>query len=304
MSTLEITYEIIAPIFLVVGCAALVDRVFNVEPSGLSRMVIYLFTPFLVFDGMANTELKAGEAGQLIGTALGMSLGVALVAWLVARVAGYDRQLESAFVLTATVINAGNYGLPLNRLAFGEAGEERALVFFVVTVVVTNTLGVYLASRGSASGREALLNVFKVPLPYAALLGVLVNVGDVTLPGPVAEASSIIAQAAIPGMLGVLGIQLSRTSLQHVRDKLRPVLIASGLRLVVAPAIALGFVVALGMSGLTRDVSLVQSAMPTAVIGGVLAAEFGSDTEFVTATILISTLASMATLSLLLSWLL
>ena len=67
--------------------------------------------------------------------------------------------------------------------------------------------------------------------------------------------------------------------------------------------IAVALVMLLNMNGVTRQVSLVQSAMPTAVIGGVLATEFGGreDAEFVTSVILLSTALSMLTLSILLS---
>lgn len=301
METLRITYEIIVPIFLVVGLAAVVDRVFHIEPSGLSRLVVYLFTPFLVFDGLVNSELTAGEAGQLALIAMGTQLVVALVAWWVARLAGFDGMLAPAFIMTVTLINAGNYGIPLNQLAFGDSGEDRAIIFFVMTVLVTNTLGVFLASSGSVSTRQALRNVLIVPLPYAAALGLLVNLSGWEFTGPAADASSILAQAAIPGMLAVLGIQLSRTSLETARANIRPALMASALRLAVAPAIALALTVLLGTSGLSRKVSLMQSAMPTAVISGVLATEFGADVAFVTATILISTVLSIGTLSVLLT---
>jgi predicted permease len=78
-------------------------------------------------------------------------------------------------------------------------------------------------------------------------------------------------------------------------------LLASGIRLLAAPLIALALALALGVSGLTRQVSIVQSAMPTAVFSGVLATEFGNDSDFVTAVILVSTLLSILTLSVLLS---
>ena len=39
-------------------------------------------------------------------------------------------------ILTAVLINAGNYGIPLNKFAFGDRGEERALIYFVMTVVI------------------------------------------------------------------------------------------------------------------------------------------------------------------------
>lgn len=301
MSTLvEIAYNIITPIFLIIGLSVLVDRRFAPDPKALSRLIVYLFTPFLVLDGISNTELKAGEAGQLVISALFMSFGVALIAWLIARAAHFDRKLESGFMVSSVLVNAGNYGIPLNQFAFGDAGAERAVIFFATTVVVSNTFGVFLASRGAASTRQALLNVLLIPLPYAALLGVFINVGDVTIPAPFQRAITLLADASNPCMLVVLGVQLSRASM--IRGRLKPILLASSMRLVVAPLIMLIPVVALGMTGLTRQVALVEAAMPTAVIGGVLATEFGSDSEFVTGTILLSTLLSILTLSVLLSW--
>jgi predicted permease len=216
---------------------------------------------------------------------------------LIARLLKLDRRAESAFILTAVLINAGNYGIPLNKFAFGDRGEERALIYFVMTVVISNTFGVFLASRGSVSTRRALLNVFRVPLPYAAVLGFALNMGDIEMPVALQRSTSLLGDAASPGMLVVLGVQLSRAS---IRGRIPPILLASGVRLVVSPLIAVPVSLAFGMAGLTRDVAIVQSAMPTAVISGVLATEFGADSEFVTAVILTSTLFSMATLSVLL----
>ncbi len=294
----EILTNIIGPILLVVGIAFIADRKLELDSRALSRLLVYVFTPFLIFKGVAYSDLSGDEAGQLIAVAALMSAAVAVAAWLLARQARFDRQMAAAFTLSATLVNAGNYGLPLSRFAFGAAGEERAIVFFMTTLLVSYTLGVFLASFGRLSARGALRNVFTVPLPYAAALGLAVNLGDVTLPLPVERAVHLLADATIPVMLVVLGAQLSRAS---VRGRIQPILLASGLRLLLGPLIALGLVVLLGLSGLTRQVAIVQSAMPTAVVTGVLASEFGADTEFVTATILVSTVTSVATLTILLS---
>jgi predicted permease len=109
---------------------------------------------------------------------------------------------------------------------------------------------------------------------------------------------NLLSDAAIPAMLVVLGIQLSRASM---RGQIRPILMASSLRLLAGPLLAFGLVLLFGMSGYARQVSIVQAGMPTAVATGVLATEFGSDAEFATATILVSTVLSMATLSVLLA---
>jgi predicted permease len=288
----------ILPIFMVVGVTVAVDRVVKPDPRGLSQLVIYLFSPFLVLNGIATTELKGGEVGQIVGFAIVLCLIMAGLSWGTARLAGFDRKLESAFMLTVVLLNAGNFGIPLNRFAFGAAGEQRAVIFFVGTVLVSNTVGVFLASRGDVSTRRALLNVLTVPLPYAALLGLMLNMGDLTMPKPMGRAVGFLAQAANPAMLTVLGLQLSRAS---VTAQARPITMACGLRLIVSPVIAVLLTVVFGLSGLTRQVAIVQAGMPSAVMGGVLATEFGSDARYVTSTILISTLASMVTLSVVLS---
>jgi len=297
-TTIEIATNIIGPIFIIVAIAIVLDRTMEIDARGLSRIIVYVFTPFLIFEGVANSDLGGVEVGQLVVVAFATEVLVAVVAWGVARLAGFDRKLTAAFVLSSTLINAGNYGLPLSRFAFGAEGEARALIFFVITVVISYTLGVFLASLGTAPVRRALLNVVLVPLPYAVLFGLIVNVTNIDLALPIARAVGLLADATIPAMLVVLGLQLSRAS---IGAQIKPILLASGMRLLVAPLLASGLVLILGMSGLAKQVSIVQAAMPTAVISGVLATEYDADAEFVTATILISTLASIGTLSWLLS---
>lgn len=304
MSTPEITYHIILPIFLLIGTAALVDQFLNIDPQSLSRLLIYLFSPALVFRSIAFMEITPTEAGQLIGAGLVNALLVGVVGYGVARAAGFDRRLESAFVLSVVLYNAGNYGISLNRLAFGQAGEERAVLAYLASAILANTVGVYLASRGSISNRSAMLNVLKVPMPYMFTLGMIVNVGGITLPAPVVSSVDMTADAAIPGMIAVLGIQLSRTwknGLAQIKDKMTTATLAASLRLLLAPVIAVPLTLLFGLAGLSRDVAIVQASMPTAVLSGVLATEFGADAEHVTATILISTIGSIATLSILLS---
>jgi len=227
-SLFGVLYNVLAPIFLIIGLAVLLDRRFALDPRVFSRAVIYLFSPCLVFGGIARSELKADELGQILAMAALSSLLIALVGWGETRLFRLDRKLASAFMLSVVLVNAGNYGLPLNDFAFGQAGMQRAIVFFVVSAMISNTLGVYLASRGAASVRRSFLNVLTVPLPYATVLGFLVNIKGLTLPLPLDRAVTIMGQAAVPGLLIVLGLQLSRTA---VRGRVGPILLATATRL-------------------------------------------------------------------------
>lgn len=297
-SFLAVVYNVLTPIFLIIGLAVLLDRRFALDPRVISRVVVYLFSPCLVFGGIAHSDLKAKELGLIVAMAALTSLLMALVGWAEARLFRFDRKLASAFMLSVVLVNAGNFGLPLSNFAYGQAGMQRAIVFYVVTALVANTLGVYLASRGTASVTRSLLNVLTVPLPYATVLGFLVNMKGIVLPVPLDRAVTLLGDAAVPGMLLILGLQLSRTS---VKGRIGPIILATTTRLGVSPLIAILLASLLGLSGLVRQVSIVEASMPTAVMAGVLATEFDSDAEFTTAVILVSTLASIVTLSILLT---
>lgn len=293
-----VMFNVVAPIFIVIGLSALFAKRFTVDVRTLSRVLIYLFTPALVLDGIATSDIVAEEFGLIVGTALLVTAALWLVGVGLLRVFPMERKIEGAFLMTVILINSGNYGLPLNQFAFGEAGFQRAMVFYVTSAVMAYTVGVYLASRGSAPVRESILNVFKVPLIYAMAAGLLLNFTNTGLPLAVGRAVSLLGDAAVPLMLVILGLQLAETS---VKGRLGPIFLAAGTRLLVAPVVAVGIVALLGLTGITRQVVIVQSSMSSAVMSGVLAAEFGSDAEFATAVILVSTLASIVTLSVLLT---
>jgi predicted permease len=278
----------------------LVERRLTVDLRTLSRAVIDLYSPCLVLGSIARSDLQADEIGLILAMAALSSVVMAGVGWALARLGRFDRKLTSAFLLSVVLINAGNYGLPFNEFAFGAGGLQRAVVFFVVTAFTANTVGVYLASRGEASVRRSLLNVFTVPLPYATALGLVLNLGSLALPLPLDRAVTVLGQAAVPCMLLILGLQLSRSS---VKGRMGPLLLAAAARLAIAPLVAVALAALLGLTGLTRQVSILEASMPSAVLAGVLATEFGSDAEFATAAILVSTLASVASLGILLSWL-
>ncbi len=274
---IQVAYNIIAPILLVTGVGYGFKRWFAPDGRTLSRAAFYILSPALVMRGIADSTLQAGEMGRILALVLLLALVLILLGTGLARLFRLDRGLETAFVLSVLFMNAGNYGLPLNEFAFGAAGLERAIIFFVGSSLVQSILGVFIASRGAASLSRSIVNVLVVPLPWAALVGFVVNQGYLQLPLAVDRAIELLSDAAVPVMLLNLGFQLSRTGL---RGRSSPLLLATLARLLVSPLIALLLATLFGLSGLTRQVIVVQAAMPTAVITTIVAAEYGSDTGF------------------------
>ncbi len=292
----------VAPIFLVAGLGYWLGRHFRLDAAPLSRLVFYLFGPALVFNLIVENDLGGREVWQVgLVAVLGMG-SVGLLAWLAGRRLRLPRTQLVSLVLAAVFPNAGNYGLPLVGFAFGGRAQAFAGIYFIVTAILFNTVGVWVASLGRLSAREALKAMLRVPMIYAVLGALLVGWLELPLPVPAARTVSLLAEGAIPAMLILLGLELRKVSLARRRRMLTAGLL---LRLLAAPALAGGFLLALGVplqTDLGRAV-LVEAAMPVAVTTTVLAVEYKLDAAYISLVIFVSTLLSPLTVTALLQWL-
>lgn len=289
-----IFYNSIVPIFFAIGVGYVLERTLRIEIKSVSRTIFYALSPCLIFSSLIQSTISAKEFWDIAAFEILITLGVALVAWVVARALRFDRTMESAFLLATLSVNAGNYGLSVNLLAFGETALARAIIYFVVSSVLMNTAGVYLASRGKAKALNAFLNVFKVPIVYAVLLAIFVNLVNLNVTeSPIFEAVEMVGKGAVPLMLLLLGMQLAETPLSQ---GIGLASLATFIRLAITPAMALPLANWLSLSGPTLQACVVEASMPTAVTATVLAIEFDVKPEFVTSVVFLSTLASPITL--------
>jgi predicted permease len=80
-------------------------------------------------------------------------------------------------------MNAGNYGLPAARFAFGQEGFDRAVLFFVVQAILAQTLAIYIAGAGHGDRRGGLVRLLRMPQIYAVLavgLSYLLNLDELS----------------------------------------------------------------------------------------------------------------------------
>lgn len=293
----------IAPIFLVVIASMVAGRFLELRPDTLSRSTIYLFSPALILSSIVDSDMAVAEVGGLLVAAVLLSLALAAVAGGIVRVARFERALGSSFMLTVFIMNAGNFGLPFVEFSLGQRALARAVVFATGTGLTIHTLGVYVASRGRSGVGQSVRNVVTTPLPYAVLLGLGLNATGSSLPGAAGRAVTLLGEAAIPTQLVLLGLQLNdvfgRTS--GLEGGWRPVLLATATRLGLGAALGAGLAILFGFQGVTRQVFILQAAMPCGVMSGVLSETFGGDPEFAAATILTSTVAGVVVLGALLA---
>jgi predicted permease len=203
-------------------------------------------------------------------------------------------------LITSIFANAGNFGLPVTSFAFGETALAYATLFFVTNAVLTNTAGVVIISMGSTNFKKALSNLFKIPVLYALILAILVMSMGWRVPLPVDRTVKILGDASIPTLMVLIGVQFHSVKL---KGKIIPLTLASVMRLLVSPTLALGLSAIFGLYGPARQAVVLEAAMPAAVLNTVLATQFDTEPTFVTEVVAVTTILSAFTLTPLLAYL-
>lgn len=280
----------VLPIALVALVGVGVGRAFSLDLQTLARLNIYAMLPALVLTSLAKSSLDLASAiASLVAFCL-TALGLYLLAAGLGQVLRFSPDQRKSLIATTLFANVGNMGLPFVLFALGDAGLERALLYLVASsLMIVSVFPVLLQGAGLRAGLTLTL---QLPVFWAALVGVGLQLGQLDLPLPLDRGLTLLGGGVIPLALLTLGVQLARTPIAFGRHEL----LGAGLRLVVSPLLAYGLGRLVGLAGLDLQVLVLQAAMPVAVNSLIWVTELGGDRVRVARTIVLSTLLSFLTL--------
>ncbi|MEM7410708.1 MAG: AEC family transporter [Myxococcota bacterium] len=277
---MPVVWNTIVPIAAIVVVGYWLAGRQNVHTGTFAELALWVTSPALLFSVLADTTLDAERFLGLAGGTLAVAAGTGLVAAVWQRWTGAGR----GFLLASIFFNGGNMGLASARLAFGEAGLEAGAVVFVSIALCTSLAGIWIAK-----GENGLGEALRHPMLWGSAGGLLMAGTGTELPKMVMEPIHMLGAMAIPLMLLNLGGQLRRLRVDDVGHSF----VAVGIRMGGGFAIAWGFISLVGITGVDRQVLLLMSAMPAAVINAVLAEQYGTDEGIVASAILIGTVLSL-----------
>ena len=291
--------NVVTPVFILVVIGYFVGPRLKIDARSLSRTAYFVFIPAFVFNIISEAKIDSELALQMLSFILVAQIAVALLGFLVGKALRQSREITAAFVLIATFGNVGNFGLPLIVFRWGETARPFATVYFVATVFISFVICVGVASWARSGGVTAVFSVFKTPALIALIPALVFNITDLEVPIFLSRLSGLLGQAMIPVMLITLGVQMGEIPKIKINFN---VFAASTVRLIGGPVLALLIVPYFGLEGLERSTGILQAAMPAAVLASIIALEYKLLPEFVTTTVLFSTLYSILTLTVILTF--
>jgi len=291
--------EVILPIFLVGGAGAVIGRLTRLDATLLTRVMLYVFGPALIFRSLYTSTVAGGDVLRIAVFAVTLQIALFATSRILGRLLKWEDDTRAAGSLVMTFANCATYGLAVLLFAYGEAGFTLGVVYVLASSLMQATLGVGIGAwhRGMKL-RTWLGQAARVPWLYAFLLAVLFRVTGWRLPVGVYRGIELLAAGTIPVQLVLLGIQLSRVPLRGVA---REAVWLTGFKLALPPFLAWGLTAAMGVDGLLRSVLIVEASMPSAINALILSMHFNRRPELAATVVFLTTLLSLGTLTIILS---
>jgi hypothetical protein len=287
---------VILPVFLIFFTGFAGQKMIGFDIRSISTAALYLMSPFLAFRTFYTHKLTIDYVYIFLFCCL-LSVSLIFVVWMTSKMMGAQRSQMSALILGGAFMNSGNYGAPVVLFAMGAAGFDYAVIVMVFQSFLMNTIGIFFASIGGkeqATIQESLQRVIRMPVIHGALLGLLLQAFSVPLPGTVLNAVDLVADASIPTVMLVLGMQLAAIERKRVSYRFASAGIV--IRMVASPLIAFAILNFFPVNDLIKAVLILQSAMPAAANTTMFAIQFDTEPDLVSFTTLATTLISMLTI--------
>ncbi|WP_334185009.1 AEC family transporter [Novosphingobium sp.] len=303
--------SVVLPIFALTFAGWLTRRfgVFGPQSTTeLNRFVVYLALPALLFDIVASARpADLWQPGFVAVFALTTFCFFALTV-TVSRMKGAAIGNATIHGLNAAYSNVAFLGFPLLLATLGPASRTLTLIATINTVCALFATSIVLLEFGNQTGgrpsvvvARVLQALFRNPLVLAPSLGALVMVSGIGIAAPLDTFLKLLGSAASPCALVCLGMFLAEPRKVEPGDTGRTTLLVA-LKLFAYPALML--VMARWVIPLEkplRDAAVLLAALPTGTGPFMLAELHRREGALTARVILVSTVLSVATVTLLLA---
>lgn len=272
-------------LFIAVGFGAKWAFKEKIDDRTVTLLSVYFLQIFLTFWGLLKRPI---DTGLLFAPAL--YLGITLVSLLLmiplAAILFSDTKERSIATVAALIGNTGNLGIPLGVALFGEESIPYTTLINLVNVFVVYTIGVFYYSRGEFSVKDSLLNILKLPVLWAAMAAIALNLIGYHPSEAVDKTLMMGAYASMTMQLVLFGIYLYGINLTEIN--LRLTAWVGGTKFILIPLIAFAVLDNVEMEPMVKGILFLELLVPLAVANVNLASLYHCSPRTVTVQVFVT----------------
>ena len=268
----------------------------------LNNIVINIALPCMIFNALYSADVSLLPTLSILTVyMLITSLIVGILTYSLLKILGWDRKKIWSFMVVVVLGNTGFLGYPITQGIFGNAGLIRAVFCDVSTSIIFVVLSFILIILFGGTMKTAVKKILTFMPLWAIVLGILFNIFHIPITSVGSTVVGYLAGATIPLIMISLGLSLN---IRGLTNHLKEVSLASILKLVIYPLIALGVLSLLHVTGFNHTNGFIEATMSSAMLGLVIAITYKLDWELTSDCIFTTTLFSLVTIPIFLMFIL
>lgn len=272
------------------------------QMRGVGSFVMYFALPAVVIRALTQNPLaEVFNVDYLLAYGLGSVVVFSLALWLAVCIKKKSLQNGAIFALGMSASNSAFTGYPVAAMVLGPP----AVTFMTLSMIIENLLiipaALILAEMGRQSGgnlsrtiKQTASRLIKNPVLMAMLIGVVIAISGISLPDPVIKSIDMVANAAGPAALFVIGGAIYGLRMRGVVTDVSQIVVG---KLMLHPlAIVLAFLIMPTSDPLLLAGAILFAAAPMASIYPLLGQRYGM-ADVAAGALMAATLASFVTFS-------
>ena len=284
--------NVVAPVFIIASLGWGWSRLkIPYDSATITKLVMNIGAPSLIFSTVSSLTISADSLGEMAIAATSVIIVTGVVAFVILKIM---RMSVQGLLPPLIFGNTGNMGLPICYFALGDKGLALAVIVFTFYALTTMTIGLWIYS-----GTKSPVHLLKSPILYASITALFCLTTGELPPELIMKTTRLLGQFTVPLMLITLGISLGNLTIHSLGRALA----TSALRLCLGFAVGVLITELVGLTGVARGVVILQSSMPVAVFNYLLAKQYERNSEEVAELVFVSTLLSMVSIPLILTYL-
>jgi malate permease and related proteins len=293
-----ILINIILPVFILIGIGCWMQKLFSLDLYSLAKVNVYFLIPGFVFISLYKTSISLNIFLKVLLFFLLFISVLFLIVLVISRIFSFQKGVRVAFTNSVFLFNAGNFGVPVNDLVFKQDPFAMSIQVILMTFqnILAYSFGIFSIMTVGGTRVKALVGMLKMPVLYAMVIGILLNVADVKLPHFLEKSGELISQSMIAIALFTLGAQVAQLSL---KGHLLSVYVSLAVRLGIGPLVGYLLITFLQFEGILAQVLFISSGLPSSVNSAIIAQEYKNETEMAAQIVLTSTILSALTVTVL-----
>lgn len=274
-------------LFIAVGFGAKWSFKDKIDDRTITLLSVYFLQIFLTFWGLLKRPI---DTNLLLAPSVyfGITLMALLLMIPLSKLLFRDTKERSIATVAALIGNTGNLGIPLGIALFGEESVPYMTLINLVNVFVVYTIGVFYYSRGEFSVRDSLLNILKLPVLWAAMVAILLNLIGYHPSEAVDKTLMMGAYASMTMQLVLFGIYLYGIKFKEINKRLT--LWISGTKFILIPALAWIVLGQIEMESSVKGMVFLELMVPLAVANVNLASLYNCAPRTVTIQVFVTSI--------------